>query len=403
MEANRGAKKRNSVFLLSSMTSTSLFVLCISGCIHPTEPIDYPKPEYAAFAVDLQKGFQGDTVVVKVDNQILYERATTTNLSNGFAFRLVPAISAGTHQIDVSIPSLAVQTDTTLLIVPDVLVVGISFDRSKSQLSLSVDTTWLTYGAGETPCIDCPWNFRLTDFEPAWSPDGNTIAYVHGDTINGQTGIWLVDANGKNKRILYSNPGAYSPAWSPDNKWIAFSCNAQIYKIRVDGTGLTQLTSEGRNFFPAWSPDGIWIAYDNTDCGSALEPSPPNSCGILIVRNEGTDRRFIARGRMPDWTTDGDFLVYIGLRSEIYLINLFDTSQVTRLTSFNQVNPYARDNRLPRYSPDGANLKQLTRIQGYSCDWSPTGDWIVYTNSDTSFGGLWLIRNDGSQNHPLSY
>ena len=125
------------------MTSTSLFVLCISGCIHPTEPIDYPKPEYAAFAVDLQNGFQGDTVVVKVDNQILYERATTTNLSNGFAFRLVPAISAGTHQIEVSIPSLAVQTDTTLLIVPDVLVVGINFDRSKSQLSLSVDTTWL--------------------------------------------------------------------------------------------------------------------------------------------------------------------------------------------------------------------------------------------------------------------
>ncbi len=408
------------------MTSTSLFVLCISGCIHPTEPIDYPKPEYAAFAVDLQNGFQGDTVVVKVDNQILYERATTANLSNGFAFRLVPAISAGTHQIEVSIPSLAVQTDTTLLIVPDVLVVGINFDRSKSQLSLSVDTTWLTYGAGDTPCLDCPWNFRLTDFEPAWSPDGNTIAYVHGDTINGQTGIWLVDANGKNKRILYSNPGAYSPAWSPDGKWIAFSCNAQIYKIRVDGTVLAQLTSEGRNFFPALGPDGIWITYSESTCQGT------NTCGIWLMKSDGTGQRFLSSfGSYPDWYPVGTDVLYLAravtstgqaIGDSLWLFDIqtnlkrflvflhgqnYDNRYVkcshdgTRIAFTSE--PYASFPQIWIMDSNGTNLKQLTRIQGYSCDWSPTGDWIVYTNSDTSFGGLWLIRNDGSQNHPLSY
>ncbi len=414
--------KRSKLFSVVVVVAIFLFTLLISGCLYPTGPTDQHNPDYVAFAIDLQNGFQGDTVLVEVDNQILYERATRTNLSNGFAFRLVPAISAGTHQIHVSIPSLAVQTDTTLLIVPDILVVGINFDRSKNRLSLSFYTTWLTYGVGDTPCLDCPWNFRLTDFEPAWSPDGNTIAYVHGDTINGQTGIWLVDANGKNKRILYSNASAYSPAWSPDGKWIAFSCNAQICKIRTDGTGLTQLTSEGRNFFPAWSPDGNWIAYDS----NVNDPLGANV--IWIMRTDGTAKKDISRHgtgewRMPDWSPNGQLIVYqryVGTGApEVFAMDRSGTSalQLTRNNSFDSYPKYSPDgskivftsqpyggyDQIWMMNSDGTNLRQLTRIQGYSCDWSPSGDWIVYTNSDTTFGKLWLIRNDGSQNHPLSY
>jgi TolB protein len=379
--------RKKLLFFIAVITTISLSTFLISGCHHPTQPIDNSKPEYAAFAIDLQNGFQGDTVLVKVDNQILYERATWTTVSNGFAFRLVPAISPGTHQIDVSIPSLAVQTDITLLIVPDVLVVGINFDRSKNQLSLSVDTTWLTYGVSSTPCLDCPWNFRLTDFEPAWSPDGNTIAYVHGDTINGQTGIWLIDANGRNKRILYSNASAYSPAWSPANKWIAFSCNAQIYKIRIDGTGLTQLTSEGRNFFPAWSPDGNWIAYDsnvNDSKGADV---------IWIMKSDGTKREDISQHgigewRMPDWSPDGRLIVYqryVGTGApEVFTMDTSGSNaiQLTRDNRFDSYpkyspnrakiaftsEPYASFPQIWTMDSDGTNLKQLTKIQGYSCD-----------------------------------
>ena len=44
------------------------------------------------------------------------------------------------------------------------------------------------------------------------------------------------------------------PSWSPDGSQIMFSRwgDEQIWVINVDGTGLNQLTTEGRNCCPIW-------------------------------------------------------------------------------------------------------------------------------------------------------
>jgi TolB protein len=274
---------------------------------------------------------------------------------------------------------------------------------------------------GEPPCLDCPIDFRLTDFEPAWSPDGRTIAYVHGDTINGQTGIWLIDTSGNNKHVIYASAGAYSPTWSPDGQWIAFSDGAQIFKMKLNGDSLTQLTVAGRNFFPAWSPDGQWIAYNRSICEG------PNTCGIWLMTSSGTNHRFLADyGNYPEWHPEGSLLIYIGwfdsTRGGIVLFDRLTRSRTLLLDAKGSIINYLK------YSPDGlkitftlqltpgialtqiwimnsdgSNLHQLTSTQGYSCDWSPTGEWIVYTDSRAVSGRLWLIRSDGSGNHQLTF
>lgn len=52
---------------------------------------------------------------------------------------------------------------------------------------------------------------------------------------------------------------------------------------------------------------------------------------------------------------------------------------------------------------DGTDLKQLTNTQGYSCDWSPDGSKIVYTDSRAVNGRLWIMNADGSNKDQLTF
>lgn len=102
---------------------------------------------------------------------------------------------------------------------------------------------------------------------PAWSPDGRTIVFV--SYRDGPPHLYLMDWDGNNQRRLTdSDLSEIEPDWSPDGTTIAFlvideTTTSNIYLVNVDGTDLRPLTEEegSYNENPAWSPDGTMIAF----------------------------------------------------------------------------------------------------------------------------------------------
>jgi len=127
------------------------------------------------------------------------------------------------------------------------------------------------------------------DEQPAWSPDGRSIAFTSNRTENPDsnfnTDIWVVKADntdqGKSLVRVTANPGAdESPTWSPDGKWIAFISQiepklfwyATIHLAIAPATGGNEkvLTRQlDRNVAsPRFSPGGNWIYFIDTDDGT---------------------------------------------------------------------------------------------------------------------------------------
>jgi tricorn protease len=104
--------------------------------------------------------------------------------------------------------------------------------------------------------------------DPAWSPDGKTVAYFSDES--GEYMLHLRDARGTGeaKRIALGDaPNFYfSPVWSPDGGKIAYGDNRlQLWYVDVKSGKSTKVDSHayfsGPAFDATWSPDGRWLTY----------------------------------------------------------------------------------------------------------------------------------------------
>jgi tricorn protease len=105
--------------------------------------------------------------------------------------------------------------------------------------------------------------------DPAWSPDGKSVAYF--SDASGEYQLYIRDQDGlAPPKVIDLGPNPsyfYGPRWSPDSKHIAFSDkHLHLWYIDVAGgkpvlvaTGLRG--SFGSSTEMSWSPDSQWIAY----------------------------------------------------------------------------------------------------------------------------------------------
>jgi Tol biopolymer transport system component len=246
-------------------------------------------------------------------------------------------------------------------------------------------------------------------WNPAWSPDGNSIAYVAYDnsrnqqifTINidgsgkkqvtndtirkwgvewlddeisflsfdtdGLEKIFIVKPDGSGRRKLLDErirqgrvpedkpPALGGASWNPEAKTILFTSfdkmqNEKIYQVNIDGTGKKQLiTDEFRQWNPQWSPEGnsfVYVSYDS----KYIEQ-------LFTASADGTGKKQITYDNIkksdPDWGQDG--ILYVSYETvfssgtKIFIINPDGTGKKLLIEDgFKQINP--------RWSRDGTKI-----------------------------------------------
>lgn len=109
---------------------------------------------------------------------------------------------------------------------------------------------------------------------PAWSPDGKTLAFIASDE-QGRKKLMLkaVEGNATVKTLTQGDYNARHPSWTPDGKTIVYCSdesvdpttrirNWDIYQIGVDGKGKRNLTSGvSHDERPVVSPDGKHVFF----------------------------------------------------------------------------------------------------------------------------------------------
>jgi hypothetical protein len=197
----------------------------------------------------------------------------------------------------------------------------------------------------------------------SWSGDESRIAY---EAI-GDLGIYVTNVDGSGERLLVEDGS--EPAWSPDSSRIAFITN-DLSVINADGTNERQLVTDvAQSVKPAWSPDGSTILFGR-DTSSGDE-------NLYVVNFDGSGERKLTATPIDDdvparWSPDGKLVAFVGLTEKFV-----DETFVVR--------------------PDGSGLKLIDK-GGAGTSWSPDGTTLAVVRN----GDIWAVTVDGSGHRRVS-
>jgi dipeptidyl aminopeptidase/acylaminoacyl peptidase len=150
---------------------------------------------------------------------------------------------------------------------------------------------------------------------PAWSPDGNTIAFT--TNMTGRNNLWLVQSSGGwPRQLTVSDDRQSGAAWSPDGKWIVYQQDFggnesyDIFAVPSGGGASVDLTStpEISETRPLFSPDGKMLACD-------YKPKMSASTDIAVIDWSTRKLKKLTNEQSKDhlwsvvaWSPDGHFL-----------------------------------------------------------------------------------------------
>lgn len=309
--------------------------------------------------------------------------------------------------------------------------------------SLAPDGEWVVYsGAGPAGDLDVflqsaggrtPINLtadsRADDDQPAFSPDGQRIAF-RSEREGG--GLFVMGRTGEAVRRVTRD--GFNPSWSPDGAMLVFAGervglmplnmegNSELFVVPSDG-GPSRPLGSGDGVLPRWSPHGHRIAYQ-TRLG------PNAQMDIMTISPAGGDPTAVlsdpATDWCPTWSPDGRFIYFVSDRGGS--MNLWrmavDEASGRRRGEPEPVTTPASFVAHPTLSADGTRLafasvimRQNLQIAAFdpvamamaepawlthgsrqwsSPDPSPGGEWVAFYSRDLPEGDIYVVRPDGT-------
>ncbi len=262
----------------------------------------------------------------------------------------------------------------------------------------------------------------LTDgLDPALSPDGTQVAFTRW---RDEAGLYVINVDGGDERLLYGTPQAKAPAWSPDGAKIAFTHQkggrldlikkGQTYPdpdgvvlpdrddqkrkradedippnpwwklARIDltyteeeggkGSYFLDLPCRHFSFSPTWSPDNNIVAYRSdlgirlsSDDHSVDQSSPDPNQGLSADNMDGS----------PAWSPDGTRLAFMSRHGDFYHISIMGS--------------------------DGGGRTQLTdgMYHDVAPAWSPDGQYLAFLTNRNGPWEMYVMRADGSEERKM--
>lgn len=238
--------------------------------------------------------------------------------------------------------------------------------------------------------------YRYTDVFPVVANDGKLVVT---EKAVSDGAISIMDADGSNKQRIFTagSGAAFAPAWSPDGQTIAFGLGgylqnrktqpATLMLVKRDGSGARALTGDTLNAgFPSWSPDGARLVYrvwGGKHWGLRILDIERNTVQVLTTEYDN----------LPFWAPDGSRIAF----TRRHGANNFDIFTIRPDgTDLRQLTTSPANDAHAVWTADSRHLLWNSGMYGFK------DEAALYDNTFQPYGAIFMMNADGSDKRQLT-
>jgi len=242
---------------------------------------------------------------------------------------------------------------------------------SLKNRSLTLNTIW-SDGTGLKNISDF-----TKCYTPQWTFDGKYIVYMNESYPKS---IWIMDSTGNNRQKLTEGSQFICSPFENKLCFIREEYNGDnfvgwaIYSINMDGSEITRLTDlDYQKYGLCWSFDASFIYYTlNDNISGKFE-----IVYRLNINDKSVEKLFEGYEipQVSDFSKNGDYIIFSANHADVFKYNLV-SKKVIQLTTAGFRDEFAKI--------------------------SPTNDKIAFTSGRESISQIFVMNNDGSNQHNIS-